>query len=79
MTAIESELRDFQRFVMSSPHRESLALEDFVCLWRAAQETDETVAAIREGLADLEAGRVRPMSELIQECRQRLNKDSPDE
>ncbi|MGD9646042.1 MAG: type II toxin-antitoxin system ParD family antitoxin [Pirellulales bacterium] len=33
------------------------------------REYDETVTAVREGLADVEAGRMRPLRDLIEENR----------
>ena len=74
MSVIERELEDFQRFVLSQSQTApgDLALEDYICLWRAQRERHETIVAIREGLDDLEAGRVRPAEEVLAELRQRL-------
>lgn len=67
MTVIERDLRDFEQFVIQtvSDSDDELALEDYVCLWRARQERESTCEAIREGLDDLNAGRVRPAEEVI--------------
>lgn len=35
----------------------------------AEQEYHETVAAVREGVADMEAGRMRPLREIIYEAK----------
>ena len=74
MTAlIEQDLDEFNKFVQAHPNFEdNLSLEDYVCLWRAASERDETIAAIREGLDDLEVGRVRPADAVMAALRQRL-------
>lgn len=40
-----------------------------VALWR---DREDTLAAIREGLADIEAGRTRPVEEVIDEMRQKF-------
>ena len=74
MTAlIEQDLDEFNKFVQAHPNAEdNLSLEDYICLWRAASERDETIAAIREGLDDLEAGRVRPADAVMADLRQRL-------
>lgn len=40
--------------------------EEALARWR---EQEETIAAIREGLADVEAGRVRPVEDVIRELR----------
>ena len=39
---------------------------------RDLQEREDTLAAIREGLADVAAGRVRPADEVMAELRQSL-------
>lgn len=74
MNVIERDLRDFEQFVMDSVDAKSdaLALEDYVCLWRAQREQQDTTAAIQEGLDDLAAGRVRPAAEVMAELRRRL-------
>ncbi len=70
-TLIKQDLDEFNKFVQSYPNAEDdLSLEDYVCLWRAANERDETIAAIREGLDDLEAGRVRPADAVMADLRQ---------
>lgn len=43
--------------------------EDLVKDWRENQrEYDETVAAVKEGVEDMEAGRMRPLRDLIREA-----------
>jgi predicted transcriptional regulator len=78
MTVLERELRDFEHFVMSSSEggNDELALEDYVCLWRAQQEQESTRAAIREGLDDLDAGRIRAASDVVSELREKLSRAS---
>ena len=75
MSVIEHDLCDFERFVRdcSAEQSHELLLEDYVCLWRARQEREETRTAIQEGLDDLAAGRVRPAAEVMAELRQRLS------
>lgn len=41
------------------------------------REFEETVAAVREGLADFEAGRMRPLQDLIDENRRRQSREKP--
>jgi len=41
------------------------------------REYEETVAAVREGLADVEAGRMRPLQDLIDEKRRRQMRENP--
>ena len=54
-----------------------LTLEEALGLWEYENQTEEeradTLAAIREGLADVEAGRVRPAREAIAELRRKYN------
>lgn len=76
-TLIEQDLGEFNKFVQSYPNAgDNLSLEDYICLWRAASERDETIAAIREGLDDLEAGRTRPADAVLDDLRQRLTLES---
>lgn len=41
--------------------------EALLAAWRKKREYDETVAAVREGVADMDAGRMRPVRELLDE------------
>ncbi len=41
------------------------------------REYEETVAAVCEGLADVEAGRMRPLQDLIDENRRRQMRENP--
>jgi predicted transcriptional regulator len=68
MSALELELESLRDFVRQrqQSNTDAQTLEDYICLWRAAQERDETVAAICDGLSDLEQGRVRPAEDVMQ-------------
>ncbi len=74
MSVAEQELESLRQFVRVRSQRGDggLSLEDYVCLWRAGQEREETIAAIQEGLDDLEQGHVRPADEVMRELRRRL-------
>ena len=74
MAIVVQDLEDFERFVLGRLRDEpsELSLEDYVCLWRAEREREDTIAAIQEGLDDLAAGRVRPAEDVLSELRQRL-------
>ncbi len=74
MRVIERDLHDFEQFVMDcvEEQSETLDLEDYVCLWRARREREDTTAAIQEGFDDLAAGRVRSAADVMAELRQRL-------
>jgi predicted transcriptional regulator len=41
--------------------------------WESVRDRDDINAAIREGLADIEAGRHRPADEVMRELRQKHN------
>ncbi len=62
-------LESFHEFVgrqLASSAVEQMSPEEALARWR---EQEETIAAIREGLADVEAGRVRPVEDVIRELR----------
>jgi predicted transcriptional regulator len=46
--------------------------ESLLRKWRAQREYEETVEAIREGMADIEAGRCRPFEEFAAEMRKKF-------
>lgn len=54
-----------------------LTLDDALCLWDYENQTDAereaAVQAIRQGLADVEAGRVWPAREAIADLRRKYN------
>ena len=54
------------------------APEEFVDLWRAQHgETDSAIDAVREGVEDMQAGRVFPFDEVNDEIRRRHGWSSP--
>jgi hypothetical protein len=42
--------------------------EELLDMWRKKREREETIAAVLEGMADAEAGRMRPARELLDEA-----------
>jgi hypothetical protein len=52
-----------------------LSLDEYLGLWQyensSEQEREETLQAIRQGFADIEAGRVRPFEDFDREFRQK--------
>ena len=50
-----------------------LTLDDLVIEWDSVCNRDEINAAIREGIADVDAGRTRPADEVTEELRQKYN------
>ncbi len=73
------ELNSFHQFAQDSlrTRDEDVSLEKLLEIWRAKTERDEVNAAIREGLADIEAGRYRPAAEVMEEFRQKHGIPSP--
>jgi predicted transcriptional regulator len=64
-------LRDFHRFIelqLQQPDAASISPEEALACW---QMREETLAAIREGVEDIQAGRTRPVQELIGELKNR--------
>ncbi len=67
----ESMLARFHDFVGEQLRSDDGALispEQVLALWR---DREETIAAIREGLADVEAGRTKPFEQFCEEFEQR--------
>jgi predicted transcriptional regulator len=65
-------LAEFHKFVGEQLQQADAPLmspEEALARWR---ERQETLAAIREGLADIEAGRTRPVEETLHELKARL-------
>jgi len=65
-------LAEFHKFVgQQLQHAEAplMSPEEALARWRDQQET---LAAIREGLADIEAGRTRPVEVTLRELKARL-------
>ncbi len=75
-TGTQSDLTDFYQFLgqQVADRNCRLSPEEAVALWRHRQAEIE---AIREGLADVEAGRTIPMDEHIRRMRERFQ--IPDE
>jgi hypothetical protein len=73
MPAIAEELDQFTRFVRERLNRDAtdLSLEDCLREWRAAQDEQETLAAIQRGLDDMAAGRYKTIAEVDAEIRKR--------
>lgn len=64
MAVTVEELQSFTQFVSERMYGDSdLSLEACPALWRVEQERAETIAAIRRGESDIEAGRFRALAE----------------
>ena len=79
MSTALQELNNFHQFALDSLRirDEYVSLENLLEIWRAQKEREEVNAAIREGLADIEAGRYRPAAEVMEEFRKKHGIPSP--
>lgn len=79
MSTALQELNNFHQFALDSlrTRDEYVSLEKLLEIWRAQKEREEVNAAIREGLADIEAGRYRPAVEVMEEFRKKHGIPSP--
>ena len=74
-----NDLRAFKGFIEEklSNGGSDLTPEEALVHWELENQTDEeredTLQAIREGIADMEAGRVRPAREALNELRRKYN------
>lgn len=71
----------FQRFLAEqvATTGRSKSPEELVRLWRERQkEQDDTLKALDEGIADMEAGRVHPFAEVNDEIRRKHGWSSPE-
>ena len=79
MSVTQHDLDAFHHFATArlADGASRLSFDELVVEWESTRDRDEINAAIREGLADVEAGRHRPADEVSEELR---NKHSiPDE
>lgn len=73
MAVTQAELDGFHEFAsqrISAGHSE-LSFDELVLEWESVRDRDDINAAIRDGLADMEAGRHRPACEAMEELRQK--------
>jgi predicted transcriptional regulator len=68
-TSASTSLERFHEFVgrqLRTPSTARMSPDEVFARWR---EQEETIAAIQEGLADVEAGRVFPVEDVLRELR----------
>jgi predicted transcriptional regulator len=75
MTVTQHELDSFHRFATDrlSKSEEELTIDDLVIEWDSMRNREQINAAIREGLADVDAGRTRPADQVTEELRRKHN------
>jgi hypothetical protein len=73
MAVTQDELDNFHRFATDRLRNGEvdLTIDDLVIEWDSRRDRDEINAAIREGLADVNAGRTRPANEVTEELRKK--------
>ncbi len=73
------DIHDFSQFATARLENggAEFSLSELAQQWQAVREREEVNAAIREGLADIDAGRTQPAREFMDEMRKKYN-ISPD-
>lgn len=73
MTVTQAELDNFHEFATARISNSGVEIDfdDLVTEWLSLRDRDEINGAIREGLADVEAGRHRPAHEVTEELREK--------
>ena len=79
MTVTQTELDQFHEFASQKIATEgvSVSFEDLVVEWESIRDKDAIDSAIRQGLADIKAGRYRSAEEVTDELRQKHGIPSP--
>jgi hypothetical protein len=78
MLVTQQDLDNFNRFAQQKLQNGGAeSIEELFDLWRieqpSAEEQEEIHAAIRQGLADIKAGRGRPVETVMEELRRKHN------
>lgn len=75
MTVTQADLDNFHSFASErlTSGGGGLTIDDLVIEWDSVRNREEINAAIREGLADIDAGRTRPADEVTEELRRKHN------
>ena len=75
MSVNQSDLESFHQFAVQvlAHHGEDLSLEDLLKRWRAQQDRTATIASVRRGVDDANAGRVRDAAEVDAAIRAELH------
>jgi hypothetical protein len=75
MAVTQDELDSFHRFATGrlTAGAADLTIDDLVIEWDSQRNRGEINAAIREGLADIDAGRTRPACQVTEELRKKHN------
>jgi predicted transcriptional regulator len=75
MPVTQDQIDDFHQFATArlKSGGTELTIDDLLIEWDSTRNRDEINEAIREGLADIEAGRTRPAAEVTEELRRKYN------
>lgn len=79
MSSVRDELESFHHFAADrlASGDEPVSLDELFAEWQDAQSRDEINAAIRRGLADVEAGRFQDADEATEAIRQEFGLAKP--
>jgi hypothetical protein len=75
MPVTQEELDSFHRFASKKLNDEpaELSWDELFVHWQSAREREKVNTAVREGLADVEAGRYQDASEAMEEIRKEFD------
>jgi predicted transcriptional regulator len=74
MAVTQDDLQSFNEFASEKlKNGDAGSLEELVQQWRVDREREEVNAAIQRGIADVDAGRTRPLEEFWDEFSQKHN------
>jgi hypothetical protein len=75
MSVNQSQLDSFHQFAVQvlAQRGEDVSLEDLLVEWRAKQDREETIASVRRGVNDADAGRIRDAAEVDAAIRAELH------
>jgi len=75
MPVTQADIADFSQFASQQIGKggSELTLAQLALRWQATKEQHEAVGAVREGLADIDAGRTQDAFEFAEEMRSRYN------
>jgi hypothetical protein len=79
MTITQSDLDHFHTFATGflARSQRSMSLEELFAEWQAERDQAETVASIRRGVADAEAGRTKDLASVDADIRSALSIPAP--
>lgn len=79
MSVSIEQLDEFHRFAANrlEAGAQDLSLEDLLRMWRIESDRSETVEAVQQGIADMDAGRCYTIEEVDDEIQRRFEQMRP--